>query len=42
MPWWPPKDVNTLVEKLKTQKGIVIDQQIIPAPTISSTASCSR
>ncbi len=26
----PPKDVNTLVEKLKTQKGIVIDQQIIP------------
>jgi alpha/beta superfamily hydrolase len=26
----PPKDVNTLVEKLKTQKGIVIDQHIIP------------
>src|SRR5215468_2627751 len=26
----PPKDVNTLVEKLKTQKGIVIDQQIVP------------
>ena len=26
----PPKDVNTLVEKLKTQKGIVIDQQVIP------------
>src|SRR5260221_4094362 len=26
----PPKDVNTLVEKLKTQQGIVIDQQIIP------------
>src|SRR5215210_6063029 len=26
----PPKDVHTLVEKLKTQKGIVIDQQIIP------------
>ena len=26
----PPKDVNTLVEKLKTQKGIVIDQQIDP------------
>ena len=26
----PPKDVNTLVEKLKTQKGIVIDQQTIP------------
>ena len=26
----PAKDVNTLVEKLKTQKGIVIDQQIIP------------
>jgi alpha/beta superfamily hydrolase len=38
----PPKDVNTLVEKLKTQKGIVIDQQIIPAPTTSSTASWSR
>ncbi len=26
----PHKDVNTLVEKLKTQKGIVIDQKIIP------------
>ena len=26
----PAKDVNTLVEKLKTQKGIVIDQQVIP------------
>jgi alpha/beta superfamily hydrolase len=26
----PAKDVNTLVEKLKTQKGIVIDQQTIP------------
>ena len=26
----PAKDVTTLVEKLKTQKGIVIDQQIIP------------
>lgn len=26
----PQKDVNTLVEKLKTQKGIVIDQQVIP------------
>src|SRR5258706_15225638 len=25
----PPKDVNTLVEKLKAQKGIVMDQQII-------------
>ena len=24
------KDVTTLVEKLKTQKGIVIDQQTIP------------
>src|SRR3979409_2347725 len=31
----PPKDVNTLVEKLKTQKGIVIDQQIIPGATHS-------
>ena len=26
----PAKDVTTLVEKLKTQKGIVIDQQVIP------------
>jgi hypothetical protein len=26
----PQKDVNTLVEKLKTQKGIVIDQRVIP------------
>jgi len=26
----PQKDVQTLVEKLKTQKGIVIDQKIIP------------
>src|ERR1700741_956646 len=26
----PPKDVNTLVEKLKTQKGIVIAQQSHP------------
>src|SRR5438309_668847 len=26
----PPKEVNTLVEKLKTQNGIMIDQQIIP------------
>ena len=26
----PYKDVQTLVEKLKTQKGIVIDQQVIP------------
>jgi len=25
----PPKDVQTLVDKLKTQKGIVIDQQIV-------------
>ncbi len=25
----PPSDVQTLVEKLKTQKGIVIDQQIV-------------
>ncbi|HVG52010.1 MAG TPA: alpha/beta hydrolase, partial [Xanthobacteraceae bacterium] len=24
------KDTNALVEKLKTQKGIVIDQKIIP------------
>ena len=26
----PPKDVNTLVEKLKTQKGIVIEQKVVP------------
>jgi len=26
----PAKDVTALVEKLKTQKGIVIEQQIIP------------
>jgi len=26
----PAKDVNTLVEKLKTQKGIVIEQKVIP------------
>ena len=26
----PPKDVQNLVDKLKTQKGIVIDQKIIP------------
>ncbi len=26
----PAKDVTTLVEKLKTQKGIVIDQKVIP------------
>ena len=26
----PPKDVNTLVDKLKTQKGIVIEQKVIP------------
>jgi alpha/beta superfamily hydrolase len=26
----PQKDVTTLVEKLKTQKGIVIEQQIVP------------
>lgn len=26
----PPKDVQVLVDKLKTQKGITIDQQIIP------------
>jgi hypothetical protein len=26
----PAKDVTTLVEKLKTQKGIVIDQRVIP------------
>ena len=25
----PPKDIQNLVEKLKTQKGIVLDQQII-------------
>ena len=27
----PPKDIQNLVEKLKTQKGIVVDQQIIPS-----------
>jgi alpha/beta superfamily hydrolase len=26
----PAKDVTALVEKLKTQKGIVIDQKVIP------------
>lgn len=26
----PHKDVTTLVEKLKTQKGIVIEQKVIP------------
>ena len=26
----PQKDVDALVTKLKTQRGIVIDQQIIP------------
>jgi len=26
----PPKDVQVLVDKLKTQKGIVIDQKVIP------------
>ena len=26
----PHKDVTTLVEKLKTQKGIVIEQKIVP------------
>jgi alpha/beta superfamily hydrolase len=26
----PPKDVTTLVDKLKTQKGIVIEQKIVP------------
>jgi hypothetical protein len=26
----PPRDVNNLVEKLKTQKGIVIEQKVIP------------
>ncbi|MBB5754649.1 alpha/beta hydrolase [Prosthecomicrobium pneumaticum] len=26
----PPKDVQGLVDKLKTQKGIVVEQQIIP------------
>jgi len=25
----PAKDVNTLVEKLKTQKGIIIEQKVI-------------
>jgi uncharacterized protein len=26
----PSKDITTLVEKLKTQKGIVIDQKVVP------------
>ena len=26
----PQKDVNALVDKLKTQKGIVIDHQVLP------------
>jgi alpha/beta superfamily hydrolase len=26
----PHKDVTTLVDKLKTQKGIVIEQKVIP------------
>jgi alpha/beta superfamily hydrolase len=26
----PPKDVTALVDKLKTQKGIVIEQKVIP------------
>ena len=26
----PAKDVNTLVDKLKTQKGIVIEQKVVP------------
>jgi alpha/beta superfamily hydrolase len=26
----PYKDVSGLVEKLKTQKGIVIDQKVVP------------
>ena len=26
----PYKDVSGLVEKLKTQKGIIIDQKIVP------------
>ena len=25
----PHKDVNTLVEKLKTQKGIIIEQKVV-------------
>ena len=38
----PHKDVTTLVEKLKTQKGIVIEQKVIPERTISLTARSSR
>ncbi len=26
----PPKDIQGLVEKLKTQKGIIIEQQVVP------------
>jgi uncharacterized protein len=28
----PHRDVTTLVEKLETQKGIVIEQKVIPGP----------
>ena len=38
----PHKDVTTLVDKLKTQKGIVIEQKVVPAPTTSSTARSRR
>jgi len=38
----PHKDVTSLVDKLKTQKGIVIDQKVIVAPTISSTIVSNR
>ena len=30
MRWCRAKDVTTLVEKLKTQKGIVIEQKVVP------------
>jgi alpha/beta superfamily hydrolase len=26
----PPRDVTNLVEKLKTQKGIIIEQKVVP------------
>jgi len=38
----PHKDVTGLVDKLKTQKGIVIDQKVIPGANHFSTARSSR
>src|SRR5438309_1134812 len=38
----PHKDVTTLVEKLKTQKGIVIDQKVIPRATAADNPTARR